>query len=223
MDASGGRGWCDDGARPAAFVVAQRAPALARAASAGLEERAAIEPNVYFTLLAPFVTIIGLYTNVPYGGRIADDQLRWLANELAEAPADTALLLALHHPIYSADLQHGSNLTLGDRLDDAFARAGRAPDAVLTGHVHNYQHYERDHGGRSIPYIVAGAGGYHNLHRVPVDGLPLVHPEHDAVELVSHLDSEHGYLHIEASPTRVAFEYRTASGGDPFDAFAVDL
>ena len=36
------------------------------------------QPNVYWTLLHDWATIIGLYTNVPEGGAIADDQLRWL-------------------------------------------------------------------------------------------------------------------------------------------------
>lgn len=30
---------------------------------------AMIQPNVYWTLEAPFVTIIGLYTNLPEGGQ----------------------------------------------------------------------------------------------------------------------------------------------------------
>jgi hypothetical protein len=33
-----------------------------------------IQPNVYWTLEAPFVTIIGLYSNVPDGGEIKEDQ-----------------------------------------------------------------------------------------------------------------------------------------------------
>lgn len=206
----------------AAFVRNLCAPTPVRTPEAHDSRRAAMtQPNVYWTLRAPFVTIIGLYTNVPDGGRLADDQLRWLAHELADAPAGLALIVALHHPVYSADLQHGSNLTLGDLLDGAFERAGRAPDAVLCGHVHNYQRYERRYGGRTMPYVVAGAGGYHNLHPVPVDRLPLAHPEHEDVRLVSYLDSDFGYLHVEASPAGLAFEYRAAATGTTFDRFDV--
>jgi hypothetical protein len=155
------------------------------------------------------VTIVGLYTNVPDGGRLADDQLRWLTHELKAAPGDAALLVALHHPVYSADLQHGSNLTLGEHLDAAFKRAGRWPDAVLTAHVHNYQRFARTVGGRTIPYIVARAGGYHNLHHVPVGNLPFTHPELDGLELVHFRDREFGYLLIDASLNQLTLAYHT--------------
>ena len=40
------------------------------------------QPNVYWTLdAAPFLTIIGLYTNVPSGGQVAQDQSTWLAGD----------------------------------------------------------------------------------------------------------------------------------------------
>jgi acid phosphatase type 7 len=39
------------------------------------------QPYVFWTLLAPFVTIIGLYSNVPEGGEIHNDQIGWLAAE----------------------------------------------------------------------------------------------------------------------------------------------
>ena len=39
------------------------------------------QPNVYWTLLHAWVTIIGLYTNVPEGGAIAEDQLGWPTTE----------------------------------------------------------------------------------------------------------------------------------------------
>src|SRR5574337_159619 len=35
------------------------------------------QPNVYWTLDAPFLTIIGLYSNVPEGGQFQQDQLDW--------------------------------------------------------------------------------------------------------------------------------------------------
>ena len=48
-------------------------------------------------------------------GRTAgDDQLAWLVGELRAAPADTITMLAMHQPIYSADVTHGSNLALVD-------------------------------------------------------------------------------------------------------------
>ena len=40
-----------------------------------------IQPNVYWTLEATFATIIGLYTNVPEGGMLDQDQIDWLQKE----------------------------------------------------------------------------------------------------------------------------------------------
>ena len=34
-------------------------------------------PNVYFTLIAPFVTIVGMYSNVPEGGSVDSTQQQW--------------------------------------------------------------------------------------------------------------------------------------------------
>ena len=82
------------------------------------------QPHVYWTLTHEWVWIIGLYANVPEGGQFEEEQLRWLVGELRAAPADATLILALHQPVYGADLAHGANLTLGDVLDDCFA-AGR--------------------------------------------------------------------------------------------------
>jgi hypothetical protein len=39
-------------------------------------------PNVYFTLNCPFVTIIGMYTNVPEGGSIDSVQQQWLTQRV---------------------------------------------------------------------------------------------------------------------------------------------
>ena len=37
---------------------------------------------------------------------------------------------------------------------------------VMSGHVHDYQRFSRTSGGRQVPYIVSGNGGYHNLHQL---------------------------------------------------------
>src|SRR5947207_2025044 len=44
------------------------------------------QPNVYWTLETPFATFIGLYSNVPEGGQLDDQQIAWFESELAEAP-----------------------------------------------------------------------------------------------------------------------------------------
>src|SRR5436305_13372062 len=68
---------------------------------------------------------------------------------------------------------HGGSQRVGDALDSAFSTSGRTPDLVLSGHVHDYQRFTRTmNGGKTLPYIVIGNSGYHNLHRVAPDAQP---------------------------------------------------
>jgi acid phosphatase type 7 len=124
-------------------------------------------PNVYWTLVTPLATIIGMYTNVPEGGSIDSIQQQWLTNEFATAPANRALLLALHHPIYSFDVYHSGSSKMADALENAIRDTGRVPNMVLSGHVHDYQRIEQTISPDApTPFIVSGNGGYHNLHAV---------------------------------------------------------
>jgi acid phosphatase type 7 len=124
-------------------------------------------PNVYWTLVTPMATIIGLYTNVPEGGSIDSIQQQWLTNEFATAPTDRALILALHHPIYSFDVFHSGSSKMADVLENAIRDTGRVPNLVLSGHVHDYQRIEQTIAPDGpTPFIVTGNGGYHNLHAV---------------------------------------------------------
>jgi 3',5'-cyclic AMP phosphodiesterase CpdA len=143
----------------------------------GLARTTMTQPGVYFTLDAPMVSIIGLYTNVlegpgvltDQGGRypaLKDDrQYDWLVGELQRlAPLrkalDRAVILACHHPPASADLTHGGTTGLADDLDRAFTAAGFWPDAIVSGHAHIYQRFARSVAGKQLPYIVAGSGGH---------------------------------------------------------------
>jgi hypothetical protein len=127
------------------------------------------QPNVYWTLITPFATIIGMYTNVPEHGSIDSTQQQWLTNEFATAPKDRALILALHHPIYSFDTHHSGSSKMADALENAIRDTARVPNLVLSGHVHNYQRVEHKIAPETAtPFIVAGNGGYHNLHQLSV-------------------------------------------------------
>jgi DNA repair exonuclease SbcCD nuclease subunit len=124
-------------------------------------------PNVYWTLTTQFATIIGMYTNVPEHGSIDSTQQQWVTNEFATAPKDRALILALHHPIYSFDTFHSGSSKMADVLENAIRDTGRVPNLVLSGHVHDYQRIEQDIAPDGpTPFIVSGNGGYHNLHAV---------------------------------------------------------
>ena len=108
------------------------------------------QPGVYFTLDAPFVSIVGLYTNVLEGPGVistqngkypalgGDHQLDFLKRELQRlAPArkagERAVIIACHHPPVSVDAKHGGTTGLADDIDTAARAAGFWPDAVLSG------------------------------------------------------------------------------------------
>ena len=104
-----------------------------------------------------------------------------------------------------------------DALDGAFTKAGRWPDMVLAGHVHDYQRFTRKvaSNNRQIPYLVAGAGGYHNLHTVAkVNGVKPTPPvslavSGDTVTLESYVDDRHGFLRLDAGLDAIAGKYYT--------------
>ncbi len=172
--------------------------------SGEIDRTAMIQPNVYWTLLTPFATFVGLYTNVPEGGVVEPDQEEWFAGELAAAPDDRPLIVALHHPIQSLDVYHSGSKPMAELMARATATAKRAPDLVFSGHVHNYQRFSVADAasGRVTPYIVAGQGGYHNLHKmVQVDKEPIVTPyrapNDPGVTLEGYNDTLFGFLRLE--------------------------
>jgi hypothetical protein len=197
----------------AAFVENFCAPSPRLTKEAGDVPRDAMtEPNVYWTLETPYVTIVGLYTNVPEGGWLDEKQIAWLASELSAAPLDRALLIAMHHPIYSADVFRSGSKYMAGIVDQAVQASGRWPDLVCAGHVHNYQRFTRTVAGRSVPYIVAGAGGYWNLHPMmhTPQGQPLPTPypiPGTDVTLASYCAHQHGYLLIDATPHTLSGRY----------------
>jgi len=146
--------------------------------SGGLVRSVMTQPGVYFTLDAPFVSIIGLYSNVlegpgviySQGGQyptVNDDQLTFLQAELtrlkpARDAGGQAVIIAVHHPPASVDAIHGGTVGLANDIDNCCKAAGLWPDAVLSGHAHLYQRFSRSVPGlgRTIPYIVSGSGGF---------------------------------------------------------------
>lgn len=173
------------------------------------------QPHVYWTLVHGWLRIVGLYSNVPEGGQFTDEQLRWLIEELRAAPPDVTVILAMHQPVYAVDGTHGSNLTLADALEACFADAGRVPDAVFTGHAHNYQRFGRRLGDRQIPYIVAGAGGYYERHAIAdgVSGLPASFPGLDGVTLEAYEDQTYGFMTVTVTPAGADVVYTAVAEG----------
>ena len=173
------------------------------------------QPNVFWTLLTPVATIVGLYSNVPEGGKIRPDQQAWLANELKKAPKSKALFVTMHHPIYSADDHHSGSGAMRTALDSAITTSGRHPDIIFAGHVHNYQRFTRVIKKEQFPYIVAGAGGYWHLHAVAkVNGQKVFTPvtmtqTGDEVTLEKYVDDRHGFLRVEVKGSVITGKYYT--------------
>jgi predicted phosphodiesterase len=133
------------------------------------------QPGVYFRLDAPFVQILALFSNggeqegVIKGGIVGNDQWNFLVDQLKEIKTARdqgerkALLIAVHHPPYSGGAHAGSSQMLTD-LDAAFKTAEIAPDALLSGHAHNYQRFTREFSFKGntmqVPYMVVGCGGH---------------------------------------------------------------
>jgi hypothetical protein len=151
----------------------------------GLVRSVMTQPGVYFALDAPFVSIIGLYSNVlegpgvisSQGGAypIGEEQLDFLKTELARLKplreaGQRAAIIAVHHPPVSVDSKHGGTTGLSEDIDAACREAGLWPDAVLSGHAHLYQRFTRRVEGHEIPYIVYGSGGFSDTR--PKEGIP---------------------------------------------------
>jgi len=228
------RNFCAD-----TFEVAPEAGALSRTAQ--------IQPGVFFTLEAPFVRILVLYSNmledpgVIQNADIGDSQIQFLRAALARVKAENyqgALLFAHHHPAYtySATSRHGWSVQMLADMDAVCTEVGVWPHAVLAGHVHNYQRFTRTRpDGSHIPYVACGNGG-HNVLPLGRRGQPgprvpqVLQPAAAGVDQVTfenYDDINYGYLRVIADPKQLRIEYHAASDGpgvkSPDDAVTIDL
>jgi hypothetical protein len=208
----------------------------------GLVRSMMTQPGVYFTLDAPFVSIIGLYTNVlegpgvisSQGGRypaLNDDQLTFLTAELARLKPDReagrrAVVIACHHPPASADATHGGATGLSADLDRASQSAGLWPDAILSGHAHLYQRFSRVVDGRAIPYVVCGCGGYNA--KAPIGKLPTPPVTWGEFTLEAGPTIDYGYLTLTVDTTTTPPQleirfHRPAHPTEPADQVTIAL
>ena len=224
----------------AAFVRNFCAPTPGPSPDAGgLVRTTMTQPGVYFTLDAPFVSIIGLYSNVlegpgvisSQGGHypIGDEQLQFLTSELQRLKPERdagqrAVLVACHHPPVSVDSRHGGTTGLADDIDTASRSAGLWPDAVLSGHAHLYQRYTRDVDNRQIPYVVAGSGGFAATAPKGPTPTPLVVGQYT---LVGPPMAVFGYLlvtvDLSAPPGKLTIAFNAHDRAATHDSVTVDL
>jgi hypothetical protein len=226
------RNFCASG-----FVVTREAGGLSRTAQ--------IQPGVFFTFDAPFVRILTLYSNtledpgVIANATIGSSQLAYLRAALGRVKSEGyggALLLAHHHPPYTAGGTHGWSIDMQAQIDAICASVGVWPHAVLCGHAHNYQRFTRTRAsGEEIPYVVCGNGG-HNLVSLTKPGAPALRVPQiiqsagsgvDQIVLENYDCTDYGYLRLTVTATQLRIEYHPASDGGgaktPDDAVTVDL
>jgi Icc-related predicted phosphoesterase len=165
-----------------------------------------MQPGVYFTLDAPFVRIIGLFSNAledpgvisseKEGGKwaaVPDYQLAFLTAQLQNIVSSKysgAVILAVHHPPFSfaqkgnaASGNHGGSPVMRDEIDGICKSVGFYPHVFISGHAHNYQRYTRTvqlvkGSAYEVPFIVCGNGG-HNVQKLytPSKGQKYVDPD----------------------------------------------
>lgn len=182
------------------------------------------QPGPFWHLKAPFVDIIGLYSNndenfgVISNAKVGTKQKTWLQSRLASIVAArvngprNALVIAVHHPPYARGFQesgygHPGNPEMLKDIDDCCTKAGVLPDAVIAGHTHSYQHYVRTQnlGGVNctIPYLIVGTGG------IGLQRLPAPTGVRDSTGQVLYFSAfkDYGYLTITASAKQLKLEF----------------
>ena len=168
----------------ASTVVTQEAGSLHRTAMT--------QPGVYFTLDAPYVRIIGLFSNAledpgvissetTKGKKkwptVPDFQLAFLTAQLQNIKSSNyagAVIIAVHHPPFTYSPpsgptgggKHAGNSVMLGQIDAICKQVGVYPHAFISGHAHNYQRYTRalNFAGKnySVPFVVCGDSG-HNV------------------------------------------------------------
>src|SRR3984957_364356 len=193
----------------------------------GLLRTTMIQPGVYFTLGAPFVRILGLYSNVLEDpgvisgengqNTVLDDrQIAFLTAALKRVKSDGftgAVIIAVHHPPFTGGSEHGGSPLMLQDIDKACTAAGVWPHAVFSGHAHNYQRYTRTINDYQIPYIVAGCGGHSPLAKMRAT-YRTPYKIDDTLTLESYDDTDYGYLRgvVNATTMRIEFHPQSDSG-----------
>ncbi len=196
----------------------------------GIRRSAMTQPGVYFTLDAPLVSIIGLYSNCgesePW---LNDEQFAFLLSELKRLKPERdanqrAVLLAIHHmPRWFP----GRNDPVSEAIDAHCQEAGLWPDAVLAGHAHLYQRIVRQTGvggaPKDIPYFICGNGGYKIVATQKLGGAYVagLGPRLTAVV------NEEGYMRARITKTAdhmtLSFECHSTKQSGIADSCSVDL
>ena len=198
-----------------------------------------IQPGVYFTFDAPFVRILGIYSNVledpgvisSQGGTnsLSDVQITFLTTALKRIKSEKyagAVIIAVHHPPFTGGATHGGSPQMLADIDSACKAAGVWPHAVFSGHAHNYQRYTRTVNGLHIAFIVAGCGGHSPLSAMRAT-MRTPFQIDNTLTLENYDDTDFGYLRVIVDALTLTIEFHPESDGGvtktPNDRVTIDL
>jgi hypothetical protein len=189
------------------------------AAQTGIYRTRVNQPGIYWCLDTPVCRIIGLYSNRTENpgylegddetGKLDKSQIEWLRTTLktiAEKKDGKALVIVTHHPPFSQGSHSGSTY-MSDTIDEACENAGVTPDAFLSGHSHNYQHYTRRWNGKEVPYVVAGTGGISVQAVQPASGQIIDTTKHVTYDAST---SVYGYLAVGVTEHQMTIDFKQA-------------
>ena len=187
------------------------------ASQSGIYRTRVNQPGVYWCLETPVGRIVGLYSNRTENpgyleghddkGKLDTSQITWLQNTLkaiGKKKDGKALVIVTHHPPFSQG-NHSGSTYMSDTIDKACDAAGVTPDAFLSGHAHNYQHYTRRWNGKEVPYVVAGTGGISVQAVQPASGQIIDTTKHVTYDASA---SEYGYLLVGMSAHQITIDFK---------------
>ena len=192
----------------------------------GLSRTTMIQPGVYYTFDAPFVKILGLYSNIledpgvisgENGNNTVLDnrQVAFLTAALARAKSEKfsgAIIIATHHPPFTGAADHGGSPLMLKDIDSACQQAGVWPHAVFSGHAHNYQRYTRTVNNLQIPFVVAGCGGHSPLSKMRTT-YRTPYKIDDTLTLESYDETDYGYLRVVVDAETMRIEFHPQADG----------
>jgi hypothetical protein len=136
----------------------------------------------------------------PGGRTTGSHQYNWLQRRLQRSTSPWNIVV-FHEPGYTDGLSHTPNLDMRWLFKDWGA------DAVITGHVHNYERFNinqsPDQGNNGLPYFINGVGGWQN-------NIDFSHPVSDGT--ISYDKDHFGGILITADDSSITFEFTTTDG-----------
>jgi hypothetical protein len=109
-----------------------------------------MEGKLFYSFRAPKQSVRFFALESTY---MQPDQIKWLANELANSGEDWKIVYQ-HHPLYSSGRTHGSDVRLRSAIEPLLIK--NDVKLMLAGHDHIYERTKPQHG---ITHFVAGSGG----------------------------------------------------------------